>query len=589
MKSLVRLVSLALVFSYSLVISAPAVLAADVRISEVHANPDVPLVGGSADVALETFREWVEIQNTTPEALSLNGLKLRNSSGPQDYAFSASATIPANGRYVVCRNSTPLTNGLVNCNATWAWTNPLPNSTATVSLLTAGNEVIDSATITNPQNGVSTEIGVDGTQTPATTPYNLAGERGTPGTALDTTAPSAPTSTVPSPLYGTTDQITTLSWTAVTDPSAPVTYIYQVASSPDKETGGSFTAPLGTINNGTQTTIPTPNTPAGVYYWHVRALDNAGNTSAWSDTYVVYIDNVAPNNPVCDVPSVITPSNDNTVDATWPSGSDDISGVKGYSYSFTQDEFGDPGTTVMTDTTGASSDPLADGTWYLRIRTIDNANNASSPVTCGKYEIDTTAPTVTVDTLTTSNKSPRLSGTTDDPAATVKVKVNNVIYDAVNKGDGTWELAANTIEPALNVGTYEVAAEAADSAGNVGADGTSNELKITMIPNVVTGGLGGGFTSTNTDISIAPVTKVIVVNYVADTAPGDYFTPASASQNGQTSSSNTNKNNNTLGAGATNVADTAQKSKAWLWWIVALIAILGIMYAIYRTREDENA
>jgi hypothetical protein len=85
---------------------------------------------------------------------------------------------------------------------------------------------------------------------------------------------------------------------------------------------------------------------------------------------------------------------------------------------------------------------------------------------------------VTVDPLTTTDLTPRLTGTSDDASTVVRVTVAGNTYRAANNGDGTWMLADDTISPALAVGTHNVVVTATDLAGNVGTDGTTDELKI---------------------------------------------------------------------------------------------------------------
>ncbi len=45
----------------------------------------------------------------------------------------------------------------------------------------------------------------------------------------------------------------------------------------------------------------------------------------------------------------------------------------------------------------------------------------------------------------TNDSTPALTGTVNDPTATVVVNVDGVDYPAVNNGDGTWTLADNTL------------------------------------------------------------------------------------------------------------------------------------------------
>ena len=91
---------------------------------------------------------------------------------------------------------------------------------------------------------------------------------------------------------------------------------------------------------------------------------------------------------------------------------------------------------------------------------------------------DATSPAVAVNPLITTNSSPLLTGTVDDPQASIQVTVAGNACTATNNGDGTWTLAADVIIPGLKAGTYDVAVVATDVAGNVGQDASSNELRV---------------------------------------------------------------------------------------------------------------
>ena len=93
-----------------------------------------------------------------------------------------------------------------------------------------------------------------------------------------------------------------------------------------------------------------------------------------------------------------------------------------------------------------------------------------------------TAPTV--NTLTTSDTTPTISGTFDETDGTVtQVVVNGVTYLSsgsdltVDNVAGTWTLTIPGAET-LGDGTYEVAVTAEDALGNPTVDATSNELVI---------------------------------------------------------------------------------------------------------------
>jgi Tol biopolymer transport system component len=98
---------------------------------------------------------------------------------------------------------------------------------------------------------------------------------------------------------------------------------------------------------------------------------------------------------------------------------------------------------------------------------------------------DVVAPIITVDTLTTDDASPALSGTVDDPGADVEVAVDGKAYAASNNGDGTWTLDAGVIAPRLGEGIYDVIASAADPSGNIGVDLTTAELTVDIPSQIV--------------------------------------------------------------------------------------------------------
>jgi hypothetical protein len=86
-------------------------------------------------------------------------------------------------------------------------------------------------------------------------------------------------------------------------------------------------------------------------------------------------------------------------------------------------------------------------------------------------------------TLTTDT-TPALTGTVNDPGAHVVVFLNNVAYSAVNNGDGTWTLPDNTLG-ALVPDNYTVSVAATDALGNTGR--TTGKLSIASTVNVTLG------------------------------------------------------------------------------------------------------
>ncbi len=133
------------------------------------------------------------------------------------------------------------------------------------------------------------------------------------------------------------------------------------------------------------------------------------------------------------------------------------------------------GTWTLTDNLLAS---LADGTYDIQATATNLTSQVIVDSTTDELIVDTIAPTVSVNSFSTADSTPTLSGGIDEPTATVLVAINgqtNLL--ATNHGNGTWTLPGYNII-ALGLGTYDVAVTATDLALNVGVDSTVDELVI---------------------------------------------------------------------------------------------------------------
>ncbi|WP_336982858.1 Ig-like domain-containing protein, partial [Acinetobacter modestus] len=83
-----------------------------------------------------------------------------------------------------------------------------------------------------------------------------------------------------------------------------------------------------------------------------------------------------------------------------------------------------------------------------------------------------------VDDVLSNDATPALTGTVNDPTATIVVNVDGVNYPATNNGDGTWTLADNSLA-ALAEGSYTITVTATDLAGNVGTDTGTITIDLT--------------------------------------------------------------------------------------------------------------
>jgi hypothetical protein len=96
---------------------------------------------------------------------------------------------------------------------------------------------------------------------------------------IDTAAPAAPALVSPKDGAKTRDNTPELEWSEVTDPSG-VTYVLQIAdnsefSSPELEVSGITVTSYTVIEK----------LDDGTHYWRVKAVDGAGNSSPWSETW----------------------------------------------------------------------------------------------------------------------------------------------------------------------------------------------------------------------------------------------------------------------------------------------------------------
>ncbi|WP_336944587.1 Ig-like domain-containing protein, partial [Acinetobacter modestus] len=281
----------------------------------------------------------------------------------------------------------------------------------------------------------------EGSYTITVTATDLAGNVGTDtGTiTIDLTPPNAPDI---DPINAT-DPIT-----GTAEPGSTVTVTFPDGSTAqaatDPVTGAWTVANPGNLVDGDTVTA--------------TATDPAGNISLPA-TEIVDGDGLP---PVVALNDEIT--NDATPELTGTINDPNASivvNVNGVDYVATNN--GD-GTWTLADNSLAA---LAEGSYTITVTATDLAGNVGTDI--GTITIDLTVPVVTLTDLSTNDQTPALSGTIDDPTATVVVNVNGTDYTATNNGDGTWTLADNTL-PSLPEANYPITVTATDTAGNVGTD-----------------------------------------------------------------------------------------------------------------------
>jgi hypothetical protein len=215
------------------------------------------------------------------------------------------------------------------------------------------------------------------------------------------------------------------------------------------------------------------------------AADGVGNTVSDVTDNELVIDLSAPAAPT--VASQVTansqPTLSGTVDSSDAGGGFSVS-VDGSSYALGSDAALSVSGDSWSLDLALAGKVLVDDTYEVLATVTDEAGNSAADVTANELRVDSSAPLApTVESLTTADTTPTLSGTFDssDAAGGLVVRVNGTDY-VLGEGDlsasgNDWTLLIPEVDT-LAEGVYEVVATASDEAGNAANDASSNELTI---------------------------------------------------------------------------------------------------------------
>ncbi|WP_336211362.1 Ig-like domain-containing protein [Enterobacter sp. P82] len=266
-----------------------------------------------------------------------------------------------------------------------------------------------------------------------------------------------------------------------------------------KDSSGSTIASAMVAKDGTWT-VKLPTQTDGEHTWSVVQIDGSKTTAAGSITVTVSTADASI--------TLATTAGDNVLNASEQSEGFTLSGasknlaqgteltvtLNGKTYTA---EVGADGAWLV-NVPAADAQALGDGTWTVNVSGKDAAGNTvSGSQTIG---VDTTAPTLSVDTLAQDNiinaaehnQPLTLTGKTNAEAGQiVTVTLNGKNYNATVAGDGTWTvtLAANDVQ-ALSEGNHTLTVNVSDKAGNgssVTADFTVDITAPVVTINTVAG------------------------------------------------------------------------------------------------------
>ncbi|MEK7814207.1 MAG: T9SS type A sorting domain-containing protein, partial [Candidatus Desantisbacteria bacterium] len=238
----------------------------------------------------------------------------------------------------------------------------------------------------------------------------------------------------------------------------------------------------GNIQTDTNYTAISSVPADSTYYLRVRTKDIAGNWSSAVTLFTFKYDSTSPTNP--GIPcngwtddgrqTSITNNIWQNIDASpyfeWSGAADNSSGIACYSVYWGTSSAGEPGTgNIQTNTnyTATSSVP-SDSTYYLRVRTKDNAGNWSSAVTLFTFKYDVTGPVVRIDypangsifTVASQDVSGMITG---DIVGTATCMLNGVLNIPISTKTSTFSTTLQ-LQPGLN----NIEIKAQDAAKNIG-------------------------------------------------------------------------------------------------------------------------
>jgi len=141
----------------------------------------------------------------------------------------------------------------------------------------------------------------------------------------------------------------------------------------------------GSVDEGSPFTVSSPYHPTwgdGTRTFKVRVVDGAGNRGSWSNTITVNIDTISPTIPTLASPSDGTATTNPKPTFQWSAASDSGSGVASYTLQIdTSVTFGSVNLRTITGISSTSYTPSTDltyGTWYWRVKAVDNSGKESA-------------------------------------------------------------------------------------------------------------------------------------------------------------------------------------------------------------------
>lgn len=430
LKNFRAILMLGAIFSLALQPAYLFLLSVSVHAETVPATVVINEVAPASDSA----NKWVELYNPTEAPLDISGWRVMRESAQFGVAIADNTLLASHGFYVVESTNDGL---------------PL-NSTAAVELWNGPSSTgskIDTFTYPGLEAGQSYGRTTDGDTTFATF---MIPTKGLPNIAgPDIKAPSVPTGGAPNGIFETTHDFY-FTWNAATDDrSAQISYEFQYSATDAVDGSGSLTGAWNSIADGNseQHHLADPEIhftalQDGTYYWQVRAIDGAGNKSAWSSTWNTTVDTIHPTLTISQPSEGETFGGSGKEKITVQSYLEDSNGLAQYHIDIDgRDPEAQDENTSNLQAAPASLTVLAifnasdfsNGQHTINVRVTDKAGNSTTVSRIVNIDNpvvvpDPPAPVVTIDDETQGRT---VTGTVSDPNAVFSVKIDGVLQNDI--------------------------------------------------------------------------------------------------------------------------------------------------------------
>jgi len=190
---------------------------------------------------------------------------------------------------------------------------------------------------------------------------------------------------------------------------------------------------------------------------------------------------------------------------TWSGASDSGgAGVKGYYWYFGTNPNADP--TTWTTSEGCDPSTVSSGTYYLRVKTEDNAGNKSSPVTLFTFKYDINPPTGTIDinsgAASTNSPSVSLTLSCSDLQGCSQMKFSNDVDNEANYSTPETYSTTKAWTLSSGDGTKTVYVKFKDGGGNWSAAYSDSILLDTTPPTGTITINSGAASTTNVNVTL---------------------------------------------------------------------------------------